>query len=387
MVSYLIAFIVHVVVTWAYSLNESSKSLGSGGRAGSDSGRRILVHGPFDEFGGEASAPSRMQQDAYGGWQYDLMAELPSEFQFSMWEHDAKIKLALMQTMQDVNNGTGLGSLLPTSNSRNIIHITKFPAPPNLAYRISIDGASLQYVLTPIGSRQNQAVAYFLLWTIPLLTGFASIWIYWYSFCAVKVYRFIKIRKCSLLPTTSSSKIRFHHWLSDTPLDLFAQGNFTCSGSLRKCLTQQTAVASGLRRRTILLATMEYEIGDWGIKISIGGLGFMAQLMSKSLEKQDLVWVVPCVQGIDYPHDQRAEPMNITISGVDHIVQVQYHSVENITYILLDAPVFRAQTVNEPYPRSTDDIGSAIYYSTWYVLFIFGKPSFPSLNRLCHLRR
>lgn len=30
-------------------------------------------------------------------------------------------------------------------------------------------------------------------------------------------------------------------------------------------------------RRTILIATMEYDIEDWNIKIKIGGLGVMAQ--------------------------------------------------------------------------------------------------------------
>ena len=32
-------------------------------------------------------------------------------------------------------------------------------------------------------------------------------------------------------------------------------------------------------RRTVLVATMEYEIEDWSVKIKIGGLGVMASLM------------------------------------------------------------------------------------------------------------
>src|SRR6202023_3314288 len=49
------------------------------------------------------------------------------------------------------------------------------------------------------------------------------------------------------------------------------------------------------RRRTVLIATLEYDIADWDIKIKIGGLGVMAQVMTKNLGHQDLVWVVPCV--------------------------------------------------------------------------------------------
>ena len=77
----------------------------------------------------------------------------------------------------------------------------------------------------------------------------------------------------------------------------------------------------------------------------------------------DLIWVVPCVGGIDYPVDERAEPMSVTILGVVYEVHVQYHKLRNITYVLLDAPVFRQQTKSEPYPARMDDMTSAIYYS------------------------
>lgn len=44
---------------------------------------------------------------------------------------------------------------------------------------------------------------------------------------------------------------------------------------------------------------------------------------------------------------------------------MQYHVVRNITYVLLDAPVFRKQSKSEPYPPRMDDVESAIYYSAW----------------------
>ncbi len=100
----------------------------------------------------------------------------------------------------------------------------------------------------------------------------------------------------------------------------------------------------------------------------------MAQLMSKNLGHQDLVWVVPCVGDIDYPEDRRANPMIVTIFGTEYIVQVQYHQLGNITYVLLDAPVFRARTKSEPYPSRMDDIGRAIYYSACYVLLTYIIP-------------
>lgn len=80
---------------------------------------------------------------------------------------------------------------------------------------------------------------------------------------------------------------------------------------------------------------------------------------------QDLIWVVPCVGGIDYPQDTPADPMDITILGNAYKIDVQYHTLNNITYVILDAPVFRAQSKAEPYPARMDDIDSAIFYSAW----------------------
>jgi hypothetical protein len=87
--------------------------------------------------------------------------------------------------------------------------------------------------------------------------------------------------------------------------------------------------------------------------------------MGKVLGFQDLIWVVPCVGGIVYPRAESAESMYITILGGLYEVRVQYHKLRNITYVLLDAPIFRAQTKLEPYPARMDDLTSAVYYSTW----------------------
>ena len=366
MLFYFTASILPIIATCAVGLNDSSGFSDSKNQVGSASDCRSSVHGPFDQFGIESVVPSRMRQDNPGSWHFDLMAELPSEFKLSICDQDVNSDQAPMQTFPDVDNDTYMGLLLPATLSPiDIVFITKFPAPPNLAYRISIGSANRQGFLTPVGSRRNQVIVYLLLGTIPILTGFASIWIYWYAFCTIKVYKFGKTHNVSLLPTTSQSEIRLDHCFLDTPSDVVKHEAFTGSDASRKCLTQQSGIATCRHRQKILIATLEYEINDWDINISVGGLGLMAHLMSKYLEDSDLVWIVPCVYGIEYPCDQRAEPMNVIISGVDYIVQVQYHFVQNITYVLLDAPIFRAQTVADPYPLVTGDRRSAIYYSAW----------------------
>ena len=57
--------------------------------------------------------------------------------------------------------------------------------------------------------------------------------------------------------------------------------------------------------------------------------------------------------------------MEVNILGNVYEISVQYHTLRNITYVLLDAPVFRKQTKGEPYPARMDDLDSAIYYSAW----------------------
>jgi alpha-1,3-glucan synthase len=127
---------------------------------------------------------------------------------------------------------------------------------------------------------------------------------------------------------------------------------------------------------------MEYDIEDWQIKIKIGGLGVMAQLMGKNLAHQNLIWVVPCVGGLDYPQDpnQHAEPMEVTILGKPHQVSVQYHVLQNITYVLLDAPVFRAQSKTEPYPPRMDDLDSGKSHTVHVHCALFLQ-----LSQLCAL--
>ena len=57
--------------------------------------------------------------------------------------------------------------------------------------------------------------------------------------------------------------------------------------------TRQVPKTVVQKRLTVLIATMEYDIEDWAIKVKIGGLGVMSSLMGKNLKHQDLIWVIP----------------------------------------------------------------------------------------------
>ena len=49
--------------------------------------------------------------------------------------------------------------------------------------------------------------------------------------------------------------------------------------------------------QSVLIATLEYEIPDWKIKVRIGGLGVMSSLLGNHLLDAKLFWVVPMIGG------------------------------------------------------------------------------------------
>ena len=57
--------------------------------------------------------------------------------------------------------------------------------------------------------------------------------------------------------------------------------------------------------------------------------------------------------------------MIVTVLGKPYEVSVQYHQIRNIRFVILDAPIFRTCSKENPYPARMDDMHSAIYYSAW----------------------
>jgi len=120
------------------------------------------------------------------------------------------------------------------------------------------------------------------------------------------------------------------------------------------------------KRRKVLIATLEYEIVDWKLKIKIGGLGVMSSLMGKSMADVDLIWVIPKVNDLEYPPSDPVDPIEATIFGEPYLIEIETHLLDNITYAILDSLVFRARTKGDPYPARMNGLSSAIfYYPTW----------------------
>ncbi|KXT01368.1 hypothetical protein AC578_6619 [Pseudocercospora eumusae] len=368
----------HVQVQYWSRLAGSSGHVVEGDLAGSDTIPRrfphLFLHGSYNQYGFDDGLPNTMFQLDNGTWAFDFMTEWPSQFQVNVWGMAANGEPDVSFAFGDVDNDTVLDRISPVSLQKAVVNITNLgPPAPSLAWRILFNDADFRYYLVPVGNRYTQLALWLLLGLVPLATAAVGVWAYMHFFYGVKFNQIGLSEKRSILPIAAVGKIFNRDKMNEKdgnsetaipPPPTGSSPDLSQTGVVRSAGFGAGATIDS-KRRTVLIATMEYDISDWNLKIKIGGLGVMAQLMGKNLEHQDLIWVVPCAGGLDYPVDTPGLPIDVTILGRTYEVQVQYHKLNNITYMLLDAPVFRRQNAKEPYPARMDDLDSAIYYSAW----------------------
>ncbi|KAF1954873.1 hypothetical protein CC80DRAFT_526600 [Byssothecium circinans] len=332
------------------------------------------VTGPWNLYGFDAGLPDKMQDTGAGQWHFDMMTEYPSTAILSTWGINPDGQPDKSKMYGDVDLDGVLDWLPPTSLGKNVINITN-PGMPYTGVRIIANDGDLRYTFEPTGSAWRQLAISILLALVPLFTGALAIYLFRKSFYDVKFNELgLAEKNSSRYPTFAGAM-----WKKST-------GNLTrFTKQMQIALPaperqEGFAMTHGSRRSTVLLATMEYDIEDWKLKVKIGGLGVMASLMGKNLQHKTLIWVVPCVGDLEYPIDQPSEPMEITILGQLYSINVQYHRYQNITFVLLDAPVFRAQTKSDPYPARMDDMESAVFYSSWNQCIAETMRRFPEID-------
>ncbi|CRG86853.1 alpha-1,3-glucan synthase [Talaromyces islandicus] len=336
----------------------------------------LFWNGPYNQYGFDAGLNNKMSQDPDNGlWNIKFLTEWPAQGQVNVWGINPDGQPDQGFVYGDADGDSVLDRLPPSSLSAVSINITSPPARPFLGWKIQIHDGTHRFELIPVGSEKVQIVLFSLFWVVPILTASFGTWTFMKSFYRVKLNQVGVTEKKTLLPLALRRRLkRQNAEEGNTKNTLLRLANK--SGFLQETSAFATS-GQGDRRRMVMIATMEYDIEDWGIRIKIGGLGVMAQLMGKNLSNQDLIWVVPCVGGVDYPEDQVAEPMFVKVLGNSYEVKVQYHILRNITFVLLDAPVFRQQSKTEPYPARMDDLDSAIYYSAWNQCIAEAMKRFP----------
>ncbi|KAI5360905.1 putative glycosyl hydrolase, family 13, catalytic domain, starch synthase, catalytic [Septoria linicola] len=326
----------------------------------------LYLNGPYNAYGFDAGLDNKFELVDDYTWRKNFMTEWSNNgtvTQVNVWGINPDGQPDQSMVMGDIDGDSVLDRLPPSSLAPVVLNITSPPPKPYLAWSYVINDGNLRFRLEPVGSMWHQLALYVLLWVTPLIFAFLSTWIFVRSFYKIKFNQkgiTEKLGLSRLLPYSLRKRLNTMPGEEQTSLmSTFKRQSHRFSRKSEAMIAQPDA------RRKVLIATMEYDIEDWGIKIKIGGLGVMAQLMGKNLEHQDLIWVVPCAGGIEYPTDQVAKPMTVAVFGQTYNVNVQYHQLRNITYVLLDAPIFRQQSKEEPYPARMDDLDSAIYYSAW----------------------
>jgi alpha-1,3-glucan synthase len=248
-----------------------------------------FVHGSFNEYGYDAGLSNEMKQDANGIWNWDLMTEWPAQFQVNIWGMNPDGKPDMTKAFGDIDNDTVLDRLSPASLQEAIVNITAMvggenlgPPSPFLAWRIQVNDGTLRYTLVPVGSRWAQLVIFVLFALIPLLTAVVGVMVYQGAFYKVK---FNTVGLSKRVPIVRVSKIKEKMpFLFDKYVAVTGSLGLTASSTPTRSPTP-TASPSGFfglqpERRTVLIATIEFDIEDWGIKVKIGGLGVMAQVRS-----------------------------------------------------------------------------------------------------------
>lgn len=184
----------------------------------------------------------------------------------------------------DVDNDGIADRLPPNAVQANYFNASSPPPGSALSYKLRFNDANLKFELVPQGNWWIQLILFILLATLPIVSALIVVWTFMGSFYKVK------INKVGFKRRSKSPLGRAANHLSTLSFE-----DFRRKSADNMEMSNYGGVGAVVKRRTVLIATMEYNIDDWNIKIKIGGLGVMAQLMGKALEHQDLIWVVPCV--------------------------------------------------------------------------------------------
>lgn len=262
----------------------------------------VFLDGTFNQHGFDGGFANQMEMKTDYIWTYDFVHEWPAQVSLNIWGVNPDGQPDMTRIYGDIDGDSILDRIPPYSLINNVINITDAPPYPFIGWQIAVNDADYRFQLIPIGSRWKQLILYVLLWFLPILTGSAAIWAFMKSFYGVKlnelgitskkawdlriVLRPFKLGKVQELHQPDDE----HHRSVPEPSNLGVPHEFKRMRQFSVIASPQTATP---KRLTVLIATMEYDIEDWGIKVKIGGLGVMSSLMGKNLKHQDLIWVIP----------------------------------------------------------------------------------------------
>ena len=248
---------------------------------------QFLARGPFNAWGYDSGINAAMTHNAEGKWELEIMDNWPAYVQLNVFGYDDYF-------YGDVDGDGVLDRLPPNSAAPNYVNMSA-PPKPYLAWTLVVDDATLTWTLQPRGSSGVGAIMYGLLLSIPIVTGTLAVLIFMWSFYGIKYNQF------GVKPVKESSYFPIIGVLTGRK-DKEKGDDHTFNEKVSVGHSKNTEIIGWPedknKRRKVLIATLEYEIIDWKLKVKIGGLGVMSSLMGKSMTEVDLVWVVPKVKDL-----------------------------------------------------------------------------------------
>ena len=263
----------------------------------------VFLEGAFNQHGYDGGVANQMVMKNNNIWTFDFINEWPAQVSVNLWGTNPDGQPDHTRVYGDIDGDHVLDRIPPYSLINNVINITDPPPSPFLGWEMTLNDADFKFQLTPIGSRWNQFALYILLWLIPILTGVVAVWVFVTSFYGVKLNEFgiatkkrFQIRNLRQLlkrPKVQDSEIAATKPLVSPikPSDIGIPHEYRQAVQFVQVASPTTPKMP--KQLTVLIATMEYEIEDWGVKVKIGGLGVMSSLMGKNLKHQNLIWVIP----------------------------------------------------------------------------------------------
>lgn len=315
---------------------------------------QFLARGPFNTWGYDSGVTSLMTQSEDDKWELEIMTSWPAYIQLNVYGFD--------DFFYGDTDGDGIMDRLPPNSvAPNYLNMSA-PPKPHVSWNLVVNDQTLEWSLEPRGQETIAEIMYALLLSIPIITGTLAVFVFMWSFYGIRYNQWglkpTKPSHSNYLPIFGVFGNKSKADLNDASVNEKADG-LKYTGEMIGWPEDKN------KRRCVLIATLEYEIIDWKLKVKIGGLGVMSSLMGKAMTDVDLIWVIPKVKDLEYPAGEPAEPIEVIIFGEPYLIEVETHQLDNITYVILDSPVFRAQTKADPYPARMDDLSSAIFYSTW----------------------
>lgn len=250
------------------------------------------VQGVWNQWGYDIGLKNKMMLTGNSSWTFDLYGEFPNDILINVWGMNPDGNPDKTAAFGDIDRDGVLDLLDPTTIARNVINVSTSPT-HGIGYRITVNDGNYSFKLTNVGSVMLQATVALMLCLFPIGTGVLGACSFAGVFYAVKLNK----RGTANLPARRNFDRLLR--IQGAVRSKFWRTSKTDSSEIPT--SSHFRVSTGSYGKSVLIATIEYEIPDWSVNVKIGGLGAMASLMAKTNEAKKLFWVVPCFGDIKYP--------------------------------------------------------------------------------------